>query len=59
MPRRFGEFSSELETQIQGVSVEQAENLCEAIFDFQSDRDLWRWLQENTTGQGDRELEEN
>ena len=53
--RRFGELSSELETRIQGVSVEQAENLCEAIFDFQSDRDLLRWLQENTTKEGESE----
>ncbi|MDJ0597330.1 MAG: Rpn family recombination-promoting nuclease/putative transposase [Crocosphaera sp.] len=41
---RFGQISDELVTQIQGLSIEQLENLGEALLDFQTEDDLKQWF---------------
>ncbi len=43
--RKFGQISSELEEQINGLSVAQLDDLAEAILDFDSVYDLESWLQ--------------
>ena len=43
--RKFGQISSELEEQINGLSVDQLDDLAEAILDFGSVHDLESWLQ--------------
>ena len=43
--RKFGQISSELEEQINGLSVAQLDDLAEAILDFDSVHDLESWLQ--------------
>ena len=44
LTRRFG-TSPELRSQIQQLSIEQLEELGEALLDFSSIRDLTDWLQ--------------
>lgn len=46
LSRRVGEISSELQAEIQQLSVEQLENLGEALLDFTSVADLVGWLQD-------------
>ena len=46
LKKRLGEVKTELTTQIQGLRVEQLEELGEALLDFKSESDLVRWLQE-------------
>jgi hypothetical protein len=45
LQRRFGEIPQNLTEQIQELSVEQIENLGEALLDFQSRSDLVSWLE--------------
>ncbi|MGK7944465.1 MAG: Rpn family recombination-promoting nuclease/putative transposase [Microcystaceae cyanobacterium] len=45
--RRLGEISSELCQRIQELSVEDLENLGEALLDFQTETDLLDWLNTN------------
>ena len=42
--RRFGEIPQNLSEQIRELSVEQIENLAEALLDFESLADLVSWL---------------
>ena len=42
--RRFGQLSDDLLTKIRGLSVEQLEDLGEALLDFQSENDLTQWF---------------
>ncbi|NEQ19790.1 MAG: DUF4351 domain-containing protein, partial [Microcoleus sp. SIO2G3] len=42
--RRFNNIDSTLESRIDSLSLEQIENLADAIFDFQSLEDLINWL---------------
>jgi predicted transposase YdaD len=42
--RRFGEIPQNLTETIQKLSVEQLENLGEALLDFESQTDLIQWL---------------
>ncbi|MGK7940750.1 MAG: Rpn family recombination-promoting nuclease/putative transposase [Crocosphaera sp.] len=42
--RRIGDISSELSQKIQSLSIEQLENLGEALLDFQSKEDLEQWF---------------
>ncbi|MGB5596714.1 MAG: DUF4351 domain-containing protein [Crocosphaera sp.] len=42
--RRFSQISPNLLTQIRGLSVEQLEDLGEALLDFQSEEDLKQWF---------------
>lgn len=44
--RRFGDISAEVENQIQSLSIEQLENLGEAIVEFSDIDDILQWLQE-------------
>ncbi|ACK73870.1 conserved hypothetical protein (plasmid) [Gloeothece citriformis PCC 7424] len=46
--RRIGQISPTLTEQIRGLSVEQLENLGEALLDFGTSSDLRQWLVENT-----------
>jgi predicted transposase YdaD len=43
--RRIGGISSELSAKIPSLSLEQLENLGEALLDFQSRQDLEQWLE--------------
>ena len=47
--RQVGELSPILKAQIETLSVEQLEDLGEALLDFAGMADLLRWLQANTT----------
>ncbi len=42
--RRFGQLSADLLTKIRGLSVEQLEDLGEALLDFKSENDLTQWF---------------
>lgn len=42
--RRIGELSQEVRSQIETLSLEQLENLGEALLDFNSMADLQTWL---------------
>ena len=42
--RRVGELSQEVRSQIEALSLEQLENLGEALLDFNSMGDLQAWL---------------
>ena len=44
--RRLGGLAPSLSEQIQGLSVEQLENLGEALLDFTSEADLRQWLEQ-------------
>jgi predicted transposase/invertase (TIGR01784 family) len=45
LDRRVGEIAPELQTRIRRLSIEQLENLGEAVLDFASASDLMTWLQ--------------
>ncbi|MGB3205886.1 MAG: DUF4351 domain-containing protein [Crinalium sp.] len=45
LKRRLGEVKPELQTQIQGLGVQQLEELEEALLDFQSESDLVAWFE--------------
>jgi predicted transposase YdaD len=45
--RRIGNLSTKLAKKIQGFSIEQLENLGEALLDFNSQEDLVNWLDSN------------
>ncbi|PIG90719.1 DUF4351 domain-containing protein [Gloeocapsopsis sp. IPPAS B-1203] len=45
--RRVGELPQDLQTQIESLSLEQLENLAEALLDFQEITDIDAWLAEN------------
>ncbi|MES1026697.1 DUF4351 domain-containing protein [Gloeocapsa sp. BRSZ] len=47
LTRRIGELPQDLRTQIEALSLEQLENLAEALLDFQSITDIDAWLAEN------------
>ncbi|MBZ8182964.1 Rpn family recombination-promoting nuclease/putative transposase [Oscillatoria salina] len=47
LKRRIGEVKPELQAQIQELSVEQLEELGEALLDFSSEDDLISWLEKN------------
>ncbi|MGB5594332.1 MAG: DUF4351 domain-containing protein, partial [Crocosphaera sp.] len=42
--RRFGQITADLLTQIRGLSVEQLEDLGEALLDFKSEEELQQWF---------------
>jgi hypothetical protein len=44
--RRFGSIAPNIEEQIRRLSVNQLEDLGEAILDFQSETDLTSWLEQ-------------
>ncbi|MBD2449071.1 DUF4351 domain-containing protein [Nostoc sp. FACHB-152] len=46
--RRFGEIDASLIEQIRGLSIEQLENLGEALLDFSSVADLEAWLNQHS-----------
>jgi predicted transposase YdaD len=46
LTRRFGTLEPEVQTQIQELSINQLEELGEALLDFSSAADLADWLQE-------------
>lgn len=48
LKHRFGELAPELEQQIKTLSVEQLEDLGEALLDFSGVEELKSWLQEKT-----------
>jgi hypothetical protein len=43
--RRIGGISAELSANVQSLSLENLENLGEALLDFQSVEDLEQWLE--------------
>lgn len=45
LKRRLGEVKPELQTQIQGLTVDQLEELGEALLDFSTKEDVFAWLQ--------------
>ncbi|MEH2270031.1 MAG: DUF4351 domain-containing protein, partial [Nostoc sp.] len=47
LQRRVGELSPELQERIQSLSLNQLENLGEALLDFTAMEDLFNWLQTN------------
>ncbi|MEH2001704.1 MAG: DUF4351 domain-containing protein [Nostoc sp.] len=47
LQRRVGELSPELQERIQSLSLNQLENLGEALLDFTATEDLLNWLQTN------------
>ena len=48
--RRIGEIPQNLTERIQELSVEQLENLGEALLDFESQGDLVNWLEQSIFG---------
>ena len=44
LPRRIGAVNPQLQERIEQLSVEQLENLGEALLDFSSEADLVAWL---------------
>ena len=44
LERRCGELTPKVRQQIEQLTVEQLEALCEASLDFQAKQDLTRWL---------------
>ena len=46
--RRIGGISPELSPKIRSLSLEQLENLGEALLDFQSLQDLEQWLENSS-----------
>lgn len=50
LKRRFGEFSDELQRQVQVLSLERLEALADALLDFSSLVDLEGWLQGEVKG---------
>lgn len=51
--RRFGEIKSSLIEQIQLLSIEELENLADALLDFSQVADLETWLQQQKTPKTD------
>ena len=47
--RRIGNLSQQLSERISQLSIEQLENLAEALLDFSTEGDLVAWLQDNLT----------
>ncbi len=47
LQRRVGELSPQLQESIQSLSLNQLENLSEALLDFTAMEDLLNWLQTN------------
>ncbi len=47
LARKVGELSSNIREQLQTLSLEQLENLGEALLDFTSVSDLENWLAQN------------
>ncbi|MEH1898719.1 MAG: DUF4351 domain-containing protein [Nostoc sp.] len=47
LQRRVGELSPQLQKRIQSLSLNQLENLGEALLDFTAMEDLFNWLQTN------------
>jgi predicted transposase YdaD len=47
--RRIGNLSQQLQDSISQLSIEQLENLAEALLDFSTEEDLVAWLQDNST----------
>ncbi len=47
--RRIGNLSQQLSERISQLSIEQLENLAEALLDFSIEGDLVAWLQDNLT----------
>jgi predicted transposase/invertase (TIGR01784 family) len=47
--RRIGNLSQQLQDSISQLSIEQLENLAEALLDFSTEGDLVTWLQDNST----------
>jgi predicted transposase YdaD len=45
--RRLGQVTSSVEKQIRQLSVEQLEDLGEALLDFENEADLLHWLSQN------------
>ncbi|MFE1744069.1 DUF4351 domain-containing protein [Coleofasciculus sp. H7-2] len=45
LSRRFGTISPELQQQLQGLSIEQLDDLSDALFDFSAISELTTWLQ--------------
>jgi predicted transposase YdaD len=45
LKRRLGEVKPELQTRIQGLGVEQLEELGEALIDFKHEEELVNWLE--------------
>ena len=45
--RRFGQVTTSVEKQIRQLSVEQLEDLGEALLDFENEADLLHWLSQN------------
>ena len=45
LERRVGEIAPDIQSRIRRLSIEQLENLGEAVFDFTSPSDLMNWLQ--------------
>ena len=45
--RRIGQVATSIESQVRQLSVEQLENLGEALLDFQNETDLLNWLSQN------------
>jgi hypothetical protein len=45
--RRLGGLNPTLEAQIRDLSIEQVEDLGEALLDFQTEADLVNWLNRN------------
>ncbi|MBD2680929.1 DUF4351 domain-containing protein [Nostoc paludosum FACHB-159] len=46
--RRFGEIDARLIQQVQGLSIEQLENLGEALLDFTTVADLETWFNQQS-----------
>jgi len=51
--RRIGELNPQLRERMNQLSVEQLENLAEALLDFSNEADLSAWLDENTNQPGE------
>jgi predicted transposase/invertase (TIGR01784 family) len=47
--RRFGDLNPQLQERMNQLSIEQLENLAEALLDFSNPADLSAWLNENIT----------
>jgi predicted transposase/invertase (TIGR01784 family) len=52
LTKRFGEVPNQLKSQIEQLSLEQLENLGEALLDFTSSDDLVAWLQSQEVSKG-------
>ncbi|WP_287724496.1 DUF4351 domain-containing protein, partial [Microcystis sp. M018S1] len=45
--RRLGQVTTSVEKQVRQLSVEQLEDLGEALLDFENEADLLHWLSQN------------